>query len=89
MRATTASAALQADLDQITKELGEYPHAALMAGEGGADAPKKQGTRLLKVECPGCGYVVRTTAKWLTVGVPTCPCGEEMKADETEGGDAR
>jgi hypothetical protein len=38
----------------------------------------KQGTRLLKCECPECGYVVRTTQKWLDVGVPSCPCGAEM-----------
>ncbi len=38
----------------------------------------KAGTHLLKCECPGCGYVVRTTQKWLDTGVPTCPCGEEM-----------
>ena len=40
----------------------------------------KQGTRLLKCECPECGYVVRTTQKWLDVGNPTCPCGTEMEA---------
>lgn len=38
------------------------------------------GSRLLKCECPACGYVIRTTQKWLDVGVPTCPCGEEMEA---------
>ena len=44
---------------------------------------KKQTTRLIKVFCPdpGCGYTVRTTAKWLAVGTPTCVCGEEMVAD--------
>lgn len=39
----------------------------------------KAGTRLLKCECPACGYTVRTTQKWLDVGLPVCPCGEEMK----------
>lgn len=38
----------------------------------------KAGTRLLKLECPGCGYVVRTTQKWIDTGLPTCHCGEEM-----------
>lgn len=38
----------------------------------------KDGTRMLKCECPACGYVVRTTQKWLNIGVPTCPCGTEM-----------
>lgn len=40
--------------------------------------PAKQGTRMLKLECPCCGYTVRTTAKWLAVGVPSCPTGTEM-----------
>lgn len=38
----------------------------------------KAGTRLLKLECK-CGYTVRTTQKWIEVGMPTCPCGEEME----------
>lgn len=40
----------------------------------------KAGTRMLKVECPDCGYTCRTTAKWLAVGVPTCACGTPMEA---------
>jgi hypothetical protein len=34
-----------------------------------------QGTRMLKLECSGCGYVARTTRKWLEVGAPSCCCG--------------
>jgi hypothetical protein len=41
----------------------------------------KAGTRMLKVKCPTCDYTVRTTAKWLLVGTPTCPCGDTMEAD--------
>lgn len=33
----------------------------------------KPGSRLIKCECPECGYVVRTTQKWLDVAVPKCP----------------
>lgn len=40
----------------------------------------KPGSRLLKCECPDCGYVVRTTQKWLDIGTPTCACGTEMEA---------
>lgn len=40
--------------------------------------PPTQTTRLIKVECPGCGYTVRTTAKWLALGNPRCPEGDEM-----------
>jgi hypothetical protein len=56
--------------------LGPYPHSALSPV---SNAPK-QSTRMLKVQCPGCDYTVRTTAKWLEQGTPTCPCGEEMQA---------
>jgi hypothetical protein len=54
-------------------DLGDYPHAKVNTSNR-----KKQTTRMLKVECPADGYTVRTTAKWLAMGVPTCPCGTEM-----------
>lgn len=45
--------------------------------------PKKQGTRMIKVacnkECECGGYVVRTTAKWIEVGMPICPVGTVME----------
>lgn len=37
------------------------------------------GSRLLKLECPNCGYVVRTTQKWLDTGLPSCHCGHDME----------
>jgi hypothetical protein len=40
---------------------------------------KKQSTRMLKLECDECGYVVRTTQKWINVGVPVCHCGAEFQ----------
>ncbi|WP_144121162.1 SprT-like domain-containing protein [Catellatospora sichuanensis] len=52
-------------------------------GEAGgriSSGPGTQGTRMLKLECPCCGYTVRTTAKWLAVGFPSCPSGTEMIA---------
>jgi len=36
------------------------------------------GGRLLKCECPGCGYVIRTTQKWIDTGLPKCCCGKLM-----------
>lgn len=45
-----------------------------------ADKKKSAGTRMLKVECLDCGYNLRTTQKWLDVGLPTCCCGTEMEA---------
>jgi hypothetical protein len=49
------------------------PHARLDTG-GLTTAPRKQAVRILKCECPACGYTVRTARKWLeTAGAPLCP----------------
>ncbi|MEQ4716108.1 hypothetical protein [Nonomuraea sp. B19D2] len=50
-----------------------------------SSAPKAQTNRhvLLKCIAPGCdceGYQVRTTRKWLEIGLPSCPLGNEMQA---------
>jgi hypothetical protein len=37
------------------------------------DRPKKQSTRMLKAECPECGYTIRLAKKWAEVGLPSCP----------------
>lgn len=78
MTATVAGEGLKDALTVIADRLGAYPHAALAASQG-ADGPKKQGTRMLKVECAeGSGYVVRMTRKWIDeVGTPSCPCHAE------------
>ncbi len=77
MPATTPGEALSACLSAVLDGLGVFPHAALKPGASGAHKP--QGTRMLKVECPACGYIVRTTAKWLEQGTPSCPCGVTME----------
>ncbi len=57
-------------LDGIVTKLGPYPHAALRIKAKG----EAKGSRLLKVQCPRCGYVARITRKWLDVaGPPICP----------------
>lgn len=94
MTATRASITLAAEMMTLAAALGEYPHGALKAsstvrvkvpaGTPGTATPRvhsgpaKQGTRMLKVVCPEDGYTVRTTAKWLAVGYPSCPCGTQM-----------
>ena len=80
MTATTAGEELKATLDEYVEEIGPYPHAKLTH----SSSPKKQGTRMILVKCPKCGYQVRTTKKWIEVGTPTCPCGELMKAELPE-----
>lgn len=79
MTATVAGEDLKSTLQIFIDEIGPYPHARLVHSSN----PKKQTTRMILVKCPNpeCGYQVRTTRKWLEVGVPTCPCGEEMKAE--------
>lgn len=75
---------LLAKLVKIEEQLGEWPHAVLMAPGRAADEPAKQGTRMLKVVCASDGvdgYKVRMTRKWLEdLGAPLCPChGETME----------
>lgn len=78
MRATVAGEALKARLEEIVTVLGAYPHAALSTAAEGADGPRKQGTRMFKVECPMSGYKARTTRQWLDeYGAPFCPCHNE------------
>lgn len=74
--ATTAGPELKATLERILEQLGEFPHAAIDPTQG----ERKQGTRMLKVQCYDSDYIVRMTQKWIdTVGLPLCPChGEEM-----------
>ena len=73
MTATTGTPELH---DHIAKISRDYPHGRMAAGTTGQ---KKQSTRLLKAECPDCGYTIRVTAKWASIGMPTCCCGGEME----------
>lgn len=43
--------------------------------------PAKQGTRMVKLVSPHCGYTVRTTRKWIAAGLPLCPHGVAMQPD--------
>lgn len=74
--ATVAGETLLPVLAGWMDELGPYPHARVDTSK-----VKKQTTRMLRVTCPVEGYTVRTTAKWLAMGVPVCPCGETMRED--------
>lgn len=80
MTATVASSGLVKVLTDYRNVLGPYPHKALTPGGG----PKKQGTRLLKLLCVKCGYVARTTQKWVDTGLPVCPCGMDMIVEGME-----
>lgn len=78
-KSAAAGADLRASLERIASDLGELPHPPLSTGFG---LMKKQGTRMVKCECPECGYTARTTRKWLDVGAPICPtCRVETEYD--------
>jgi hypothetical protein len=57
--------------DPIQQKLGPYPHAALAVRPTGGGSPTN--TYMRKRTCEGCGYLVRTTDKWLSIAEPTCP----------------
>ncbi len=79
LTATVAGKELTMRLNAVITAVGKYPHAALNLN----DSPvKKQGTRLIKLECE-CGYTVRTSRKWIEeLGCPTCPCGTLMRESD-------
>jgi hypothetical protein len=69
---------LEARLVGLAEQLGPIDHGRVNA----TSRAKVQGTRMLKLSCPEDGYTVRTTQKWLDVGLPTCPDGHEMERAE-------
>lgn len=83
MKATTEGQPFKDAFKPILDKLGVYPHGKLTTGL--SSGPKTQSTRLIKVQCPCCEYTLRTTVKWLEIGVPQCPnegcdrLGEDME----------
>lgn len=66
--------------ETVLPMLGDYPHASVDFNQR-----KKQITRMIKLVCPQSGYTVRTTAKWIAMGLPVSPAGYTMEvADSTE-----
>lgn len=73
MTATVVGAELKKKVEAWIAKNGKYPASGLNA----IRLHKKQPTRLLKVECEGCGYVARVTSKWVeNLGAPICPLCE-------------
>jgi hypothetical protein len=78
MRATQPSEGLVARFSAMADELGPYPHRAL-APRVVVGAQRDSSTRMLKVVCPTCGYLLRTTRFWLeSKGTPVCPDGTRL-----------
>lgn len=69
--ATVAGETFIKFVQPILKDIGPYPHVPLTVNPNF----KAQSTNMLKVRCDDCGYILRTTAKWLDkAGAPICPC---------------
>lgn len=85
MTATVAGEAFKQSFAPILAKVGPIPHSALSEGAK-SNAPPKQSTRMIKCECPSCGYIARTSQKWIDeVGAPICPAdGIQMAADGAE-----
>jgi hypothetical protein len=83
--ATTPNDELAETLDQWQRALGVYPHSRLDS-RAVEKSRKKQSTRMIKVECEKCGFIMRTTTKWIDhyAGAFPCPCGETMTAKPGE-----
>jgi hypothetical protein len=73
MRSTNASKALISDFfEHIEKRLGPYPHGRLNLNKR---PTKKQTTRMIKMECPECGYIARASIGAIEKhGAVLCPC---------------
>lgn len=80
MTATVAGNALNEELRKIIGRLGKYPHAKLNLE---MNPIKKQTTRMIKMECPPCGYIARASRKVIEqLGPALCgQCGNEMNVD--------
>lgn len=79
MKETVPGKALQTRLNALCKAVGPYPHTTLDGTK-----LKKQGTRMIKLECAACGYVVRTSQKWIDQGIPSCYCGDTFNVADTD-----
>ncbi len=47
-------------------------NSCLPSGLDSTAGKPKQSTRMIKLMCFGCGYTIRTTAKWLKQSIPIC-----------------
>ena len=80
LTATTPSEDLAGRLNAIIAAIGPYPHAAI-----DPDARKKQGTRMIKYQCPRCAAIFRCSR---STPRPLCDGGPShhiTTACETEG----
>lgn len=59
----------------ILKSVGAFPGGEMVIYTGKTSHYTKQNCRFVKLKCPSCGMIIRTTRKWLDeVGPPRCSC---------------
>jgi len=76
MTSTVASDSLKERLNAIIAEIGPFPGAALNPTR----PTKKQGTRMIKMQCNDCGFIARASRSAVEkAGLPTCGCGGEIQ----------
>ena len=63
-----ASAGFESMYMSIIDGLGAYPHSELTL-----EGVKTQSTRMLATVCETCGYLSRTSQKWILIKMPVCP----------------
>lgn len=75
----------------LLEDLGPLPHSRL---DPAMRPVKKDGIRQMKCECDTCGYIARTTKKWIkAAGTPMCPTDrvpltcDDYSPDEDDDGD--
>jgi hypothetical protein len=74
MTSTHAGAELSAWIAETLAKLPSITHSKL-----DLSSRSKKKTYLLKIECPACGCIMRSTAQSLSIsGLPTCGCGTDM-----------
>tara|TARA_R110000823_G_scaffold307268_1_gene429868 strand:- start:43 stop:594 length:552 start_codon:yes stop_codon:yes gene_type:complete len=72
MTSTVATDALKERLNALILQIGQFPGAALNP----TSPAKKQGTRMIKMECEDCGFIARASGSAIMqAGLPTCGCG--------------
>lgn len=78
MTSTVAGPLLTKELERVAGILGKYPHQEMNP------FTKEKKTRphpFTTLVCTNCEYRIKVHNKYLELGYPTCPCGEEF----TEG----
>lgn len=84
-RQVVMGSGMVAGVEDMRRQIGDYPHAKLELEEAEkSGAVKHQNTRMVKLTCPKSGYSCRTTRKWLDLhGAPLSPVTKKVMVEVT------